>query len=245
MACIKDSACRASLQNAGKCMAKYHDKSTNEQLKCLVPDNKLRDDFFYCSMDTHTCIPTPQDNSSYPACREAQISGDSNFVPAHLDGDWWKVMGWTEGEQYECRPCGKVQFWDAQQQDAVVISSTWYEQDMNNKTWLMNDTSLFGPRPNHQGFPARMEHTGVMLGLSYLENFTVVHDGSAESEPFMFLYGCGGTKQGAYVTGFVLAKNNTVSSTLRARIDAVAVANGFDTKNWCDVDNSCPPLSLR
>jgi hypothetical protein len=40
-----------------------------------------------------------------------------------------------------------------------------------------------------------------MLGLSYVENFTMVHDGRHETEPFMFMYGCGATKQGKYTTG--------------------------------------------
>ena len=55
-------------------MGKHHGASANDQLKCLVPDNKLRDDFFLCSMDTNACIPLPQDNTSYPACRETNIT---------------------------------------------------------------------------------------------------------------------------------------------------------------------------
>jgi len=242
MNCLSDTSCRASLQEAGKCMKTYHDKSADQQLKCLVPDNKLRDDFFLCSMDQHQCIRTPKDNSSYPACREQSIKGDRGFLPQHLKGDWWKLQGWTLGEQYECRDCGQVDFWEGSSADSLVISSTWNELDMNNKTWKMNDTSTFGPRPNHQGFPWRMQHSGAMLGLSYLENFTVVHDGTAEPEPFVFLYGCGGTKQGSYVTGFVLGKTPTASQALKTRIDSVAVANGFDPKAWCTVDNTCPPL---
>jgi retinol dehydrogenase-12 len=243
-ACIDDTTCRASLASSGECMGKHHGASANDQLKCLVPDNKLRDDFFLCSMDTNACIPLPQDNTSYPACRETNITGDSKFSPEHVVGDWWKLQGWTAGEQYECRPCGQVNFWDAPQNphqdtNTVVISSTWLEKDFNNKSWTMNDTSFFGPRPDHKGYPVHMEHYGAMYGLSYLENFTVVHDGTAEAEPFIFLYGCGGTKQGTYVTGFVLGKTPTASSTLQARIDQVAVANGFGTKQWCKVDNSC------
>ena len=83
-----------------------------------------------------------------------------------------------------------------------------------------------------------------MYGLSYLENFTVVHDGTQEAEPFLFLYGCGSTIQGAYVTGFVMAKTPVASATLKARIFDVAKLNGFDDEDdWCTVDNSCPPLN--
>ena len=68
-----------------------------------------------------------------------------------------------------------------------------------------------------------------------------MHDGTHEDEPFVFLYGCGGTKQafprgapaaahaargglpnmpqqGQYTTGFALGKTPTMSGTLRARI---------------------------
>merc|ERR1712087_398468 len=114
--------------------------------------------------------------------------------------------------------------------------------DENNKSWVVNETSLFGPRPNHMGYPAKQNHRGVMYGVSYLENFTVVHDGSSEAEPFMFLYGCGSTIQGAYVTGFVMAKTPVASPALKIRIAGIAKQNGFGDDEWCEVDNTCPPL---
>jgi len=124
--------------------------------------------------------------------------------------------------------------------DYNVISSEWKEQDINGKWWTVNETSLFGPRPGHKGYPRKQQHIGVMYGLSYLENFTIVHDGTQEAEPFVFLYGCGSTKQGAYVTGFVMGKQPTATASLSKRIDEVAKQNGFDdTDSWCIVDNSC------
>merc|ERR1712093_643878 len=141
------------------CMVKEqaHKAKAQSALTCFVPDNKLRDDLFYCLMDEHDCIATPQDGPIYPTCRDSAMKGDASFAPANLVGDWWKVKGWTQGEPYETRPCSRVQFWPAQPPpspypfnfstiDTNVISSTWLENDIHNKSWLMNDTSLFGPR---------------------------------------------------------------------------------------------------
>jgi len=256
-ACIADGGCRKSMMESIPCTAKMmlQNKTAVEQLACFVPDNRLRNNLFFCMLDENSCIHPSPDNTVYPECRESEIVGDTNFSKAHMVGDWWKVRGWTSGEEYECRPCGKVQFWDYNsctlpwpqplppaeaESDYVVISSTWLEADSKGKLWTMNDTSLFGPRPGRAGFPTRQQHIGAMYGLSYLENFTVVHDGSQEPEPFVFLYGCGGTVQGTYVTGFVLAKTPVATPTLDARIEAVAKKNGFGYDGvWCEVDNSC------
>jgi len=255
-ACTSDTTCRSSLAGAGECMATSQFRNTSAQnaLTCLIPDNQLRDAFFQCLLETHQCIDVPQDGPIYPKCRDTQIAGASSFAPSSLAGDWWKVSGWTKGEPYECRPCSKVQFWNASLSPSVpggkdapsktdpetmIISSTWQELDPKGKVCQMNDTSYFGPRPARYGFPAKMQHYGAMLGLSYQENFTVVHDGTQEAEPFLFLYGCGESLQGAYTTGLVLATVPEVSATLQARIGSVASANGFDAKDWCEVDNSC------
>lgn len=182
------------------------------------------------------------------------MPGDASYKPSHLLGHWWKVRAWTKGEMYECRPCGQVNFypyhtlpWPTKAPedttDYAIISSTWYEKDDAGTTWVVNETSLFGPRPGHVGFPEEQNHRGVMYGLSYLENFTIVHDGTQEKEPFFFLYGCGSTIQGGYVTGFVMAKMPHATPTLSERIAQIAKQNGFDENDaWCEVDNTCGPV---
>merc|ERR1712238_638427 len=77
----------------------------------------------------------------------------------------------------------------------MVISSSWQEQDSKGKAWPMNQTSLWGPRPGREGFPAKEYSLGTMFGLGYREQYTVVHDGAAEAEPFLVFYACGETKQ--------------------------------------------------
>jgi len=253
MACIGDATCKASLTEAVKCSAELQreGKSANDQLACFVPVNTLRDNVFFCLLDEHSCIHPGKDNTTYPACRDSELVGDASYKPSHIIGDWWKVSAWTKGEMYECRPCGRVTFspyrtlpWPTKEpedtSDYAIIASTWYEKDAAGKSWVVNETSLFGPRPGHKGFPEKQNHRGVMYGLSYLENFTIVHDGTSESEPFLFFYGCGSTIQGAYVTGFVMAKTPVASPTLKSRIAEVAHKSGFnDQDSWCEVDNSC------
>jgi hypothetical protein len=251
--CIKDAGCKKSLMDAVSCMSKMIGKSANDQLTCLIPVNDMRDRVFYCLLDKNDCLPIAKDDTKYPACRDDQMVGDSTFSTQHLLGHWWKLKGWLKGEKYECRNCGKVHFDPYRKlpyptsepedtKDYVIISSTWTEKDINKKVVVVNETSLFGPRPNHKGYPGKANHRGVMYGLSYLENFTIVHDGTAEKEPFIFLYGCGSTKQGAYVTGFVMGKQPVMSPSLQKRVADVAAQNGFDDFEtpgaWCTVDNS-------
>lgn len=253
--CIGDPVCKKSLTDAVKCMAKMSGKSANEQLTCLVPINTLRDSLFFCLLDKNDCLPIAKDNTPYPACRDDDMVGDSKFDPKHLLGDWWKLRAWTKGELYECRDCGQVTFRPYEKlpyptaepedtRDYNIIASTWLEKDPEGKKVFVNETSLFGPRPGHKGYPNKQNHRGVMYGLSYLENFTIVHDGTQEREPFIFLYGCGSTKQGRYVTAFVMGKKPTASVTLERRTSQVAAQNGFDDYQtpgvWCVVDNSCP-----
>jgi len=71
------------------------------------------------------------------------------------------------------------------------------------------------------------------------ENYTVLHDGTQESEPFVLFYVCGATIQGAYPAGLAFAKNPVASPALKKRISDVLVQNGFRDEDWCDVDNSC------
>lgn len=255
--CIADTVCKAALIHASACSAKYEaaGKSANAALACFVPVNDLRDKVFFCLLDEHHCIHPAKDNTSYPTCKDDSFKGDASYQPAHLIGDWWKNFGWTKGEMYECRPCGRVTFspfrvlpWPTatpeNTTDYAIIASNWYELDDQNRTWNVNETSYFGPRPGHKGFPEKQNHRGVQYGLSYLENFTMLHDGTQEAEPFLFLYGCGSTIQGAYITGFVMSKNKVPSATLKARIFDIAKQNGFDDESeWCTVDNSCPPLN--
>merc|ERR1712159_628691 len=51
----KISDCLDSLQDLKSRSCALPDEQ-DKQLRCLVPDNKLRDDFFYCTMDEHSCI---------------------------------------------------------------------------------------------------------------------------------------------------------------------------------------------
>merc|ERR1719401_1174246 len=195
----------------GLCMAAAHKRnaSADEVQACLVPDNKLRSDFVYCLMDDPGCIPVPVPPTTYPACKDEEVKGDDSFALPHIVGDWWKVKGWKRGELVECLPCSQVKFWDYSPANPLpwpsplppdadvpytVISSAWHEHDSKGEYWPMNQTSLWGPRPGLVGFPGKEWSIGTMFGVGYREKYTVVHDGSAESEPFMFLYACGATK---------------------------------------------------
>jgi len=256
--CITDAGCRDNMKNFGLCMASMKQKNAtaDETQACLVPDNELRSEFIYCIMDggkQGACVDVPVPPSTYPTCADTSIAGDSKFDIKNVNGDWWKVSGWKKGELVECLPCQTVKFWDYDAskplpwpaplppvtEDCKVIQSTWHEQDSKAKYWPMKQTSLWGPRAGRKGYPGKEFSTGTMFGIGYEEDYTVIHDGSKEREPFMFLYACGQTKQGLYVSGLVLAKQPKASKSLRARIDAVAKQAGFEPSDWCDVDNSC------
>jgi len=256
--CILDADCRDNMKNFGLCMVamKKKNATADEVQSCLVPDNEFRSEFIYCIMDggeKGACVDVPVPPSTYPACADTKLVGDPKFDIKGVVGDWYKVVGWSKGELVECLPCQTVKFWEYNAttplpwpaplppapEDYKVIESTWHEQDSKGKYWPMKQTSLWGPRKGRQGFPAKEFSTGTMFGIGYKEDYTVVHDGSKEAEPFVFLYACGATKQGEYVSGLVLAKDPTPSATLRAKIDKVAKDAGFVPSEWCNVDNSC------
>jgi hypothetical protein len=223
---------------------------------CLVPDNEKRSEFIYCIMDggdEGACVDAPVPPTDYPACADKTLKADNQFNITGINGLWWKVAGWKKGELVECLPCQTVKYWDYDPthplpwpaplppvtESTKVIQSTWYEYDSKGKYWPMMQTSLWGPRADREGFPGKEFSTGTMFGLGYNEKYTVVHDGATESEPFLFLYACGATKQGVYVSGLVLAKVATLSKSLRARIDQVATDAGFQPSDWCTIDNTC------
>ena len=80
--CINDTACRPSLISTQECIVgqMLHKNPNNSLLTCLVPDNAMRDDVFYCLMDKNTCIPSPP-GPVYPACRESSIPGALKLPP--------------------------------------------------------------------------------------------------------------------------------------------------------------------
>lgn len=264
LACFGDkkTGCGMSFAGSMACLAwggAVRHKSADELLACFIPDNRLRDDVLYCMLEENKCIPTGKDNSTYPACRDAELVGDPKFRPEHLYGDWWKIKGYKLGEPVECRPCQKASFNKytsgavgypikdpADLTDYVLFSSLWNEKDSRGKTWPMNQSSIWGPRPQRAGFPNKQMCTGMMYGLTYYENYTVVHDGTQEAEPFVLFYVCGETMQGTYPAGLAFGKDLTASTALKARIADVLVQNGFRDEDWCDVDNTCAeePVAL-
>jgi len=262
--CIKDKECVDNLQNMWTCMAEMKKKnaSADESQACLVPDNKKRSGFVYCLMDDPGCVKVPVPPSTYPACQDKQLAGDSRFELPSVVGDWYKVKGWKKGEIVECLPCQEVKFWNydpanplewpspkpptGTENNYMVIFSSWNEADSKGKFWPMNQSSLWGPRPGHEGFPGKEYSLGTMFGLGYSENWTVMHDGSKFSEPFIVFYACGVTKQGEYVSGLIIAKTPSISTALQRKIADILSTNGFDPSDWCDIDNSCKtsPASL-
>lgn len=255
--CLTDPACFNSIKDMGLCMREMQKRnaSADEVQACLVPDNRKRSEFVHCLMDDPGCVSVPMPPSRYPTCEDSRLRGDTRFAMQNILGDWHKVKGWKKGELVECLPCQQVKFWRYSPQKPlpspspqppehtenayVVMSSAWREPDSRGRLWPMNQTSLWGPRPRGIGFPGKEYSLGIMFGLGYKENYTVVHDGSQTSEPFLVLYACGETRQGQYVSGLVLARQRTVSSALQRNISQILVANGFEADDWCDVDNAC------
>lgn len=251
----KQTGCGKSFAGSMACLAwnsAVHHKSADELLACFIPDNRLRDDVLYCLIEKNECIQAGKDNTTYEVCRDEEVIGDAKFRPEHLYGDWWKIKGYKLGEPVECRPCQTASFRkytagavgypieDPQDlTDYTLFSSLWNEKDSNGKIWPMNQSSLWGPRPKRAGFPNKQMCTGMMYGLTYYENYTVVHDGTQEVEPFVLFYVCGKTMQGAYPAGLAFGKMPTASMSLKARIADVLAQNGFRDEDWCDVDNSC------
>jgi hypothetical protein len=86
-----------------------------------------------------------------------------------------------------------------------------------------------------------MFNTGVMFGLTFWENYTVVSDKSQEDvDPYLLFYVCGGTMNGNYTTAFALAKTPYLGDVGRASLAKDVASMGMKwTPDFCTVDNSC------
>jgi hypothetical protein len=235
---MADKTARARMIDLMGCTTKLNATDPQWPYDCMAPDNALVDDFMYCGVEQHPCLNAsiPGGGPVYPTCADASVPGDDAFEVAHLAGDWYKVAGWKPGEAVECMDCQHVRM-TLSSNESVSFASNWTMADRAGKQWLTSVTAAMGPRVPAGG-PGKMFNAGRMFGLTFWEPYTVVHDGSQEEEPFMLFYACGGTLQGNYTAGFVLAKTPTASDALHARFIAAARKAGIQG-DYCAVDNSC------
>jgi hypothetical protein len=232
-------------------------KNWEQQVSCFIPDNYLRDEAMYCLLEEHKCIKIHETNATekYPPSRDTELPGDVSFKLDHLNGVWYKLQVLKPGEPINQIPCGKVKFepytagavsWPLKEPEDFSKSSLFTSYIIMEGTNL-TQTAVFGPRPHGEGYPSKISNYGFMFGLTFQENYTVVHDGSHEAEPFVVFYVWGETLSGAYPTAFTIGRIPTASMSLKKRMAEVLAQNGFATREWLDVDNSCyePEKDLR
>lgn len=250
VSCMTDAACRKSLTSVNSCMKTGNTSSRYYPDDCLTPDNAKRDDFLLCGIEKHRCI-TPGKSPVYPTCRDREASlplqGDAAFKWSHLPGAWFKVHSWLLGEPVECMPCQSVRFLGEGDDPSVVpgtvtFDSYWNSPDVHGKWWNMSATAQLGPRTwNASAPPAKMFNTGVMFGLTFWENYTIVSDKSQEKvDPYVLFYVCGGTMNGNYTTTFALAKTPYLGDVGRASLAKDVASLGMNwTRDFCTVNNTC------
>jgi FtsP/CotA-like multicopper oxidase with cupredoxin domain len=250
VSCMTDSACRNSLTSVNRCMKTGNASSPYFPDDCLTPDNVKRDNFLLCAIEKHRCM-SPGKSPTYPACRDSEapspLEGDASFKWSHLPGKWFKVHSWRLGEPVECMPCQSVRLLGEGDDPTVVpgtvtFDSYWNSPDVRGKWWNMSATAQLGPRTwNASAPPAKMFNTGVMFGLTFWENYTVVSDKSQEDvDPYLLFYVCGGTMNGNYTTAFALAKTPYLGDVGRASLAKDVASMGMKwTPDFCTVDNSC------
>ena len=250
VSCMTDGTCRNSLMSVTGCMATGNASSRYFPDDCLTPDNAKRDDFLFCAIEKHHCM-TPGNSPVYPTCRDDEapspLQGDASFKWSHLPGKWYKVHSWLLGEPVECMPCQRVQLIREGDNSSVVpgtvtFDSYWNSPDVHGKWWNMSATAQLGPRTwNASAPPAKMFNTGVMFGLTFWENYTIVSDKSQEKvDPYLLFYVCGGTMNGNYTTAFALAKTPYLGDVGRASLAKDVTSLGMNwTRDFCTVDNSC------
>jgi FtsP/CotA-like multicopper oxidase with cupredoxin domain len=237
--CISNITCRTRLVDMNKCM-KNPSKSIYWPSDCLIPDNKMLDDFFHCAMEEHPCLnASAVQPPAYPLCKDNSISGDNSFSVAELwNKTWYKVHSWKLGEPVECMPCQSAIFSQSTKYPTVSdFHSTWKNPDENGTLWPMHADALLGPRNSEKWASGKLYNYGEMFGLTFEENYTVVTNGLREKEPYLFFYVCGQTLQGNYTTAFVLATKPTMinSSSLRQNVERI----GLKWKDFCVVNNTC------
>lgn len=239
--CLEDSTCRGNLEKMGPCMATLKPTDPRYPYACMVPDNKLRNDFLHCVIQEHKCAPILP-GPKYPSCRMADvvpkgdIHGDKYFKISDLKGKWHKVRAWKLGEPFECLGCQSAEFTQTTAGE-VAFQSNWTEDDIKNTPTPMSVVSHMKARPS--GGPGALENSGSMFGLNYVEPYLVVKDASVSSEPFLFFYVCGSTMQGNYTTAFVLGKTPTLSAEAEKAASLVAESIGLKWSDFCVNNNTC------
>ena len=239
-ACMKDTVCRSNLEKMGPCMASLKPTDPRYPYACMVPDNKLRNNFLHCVIQEYKCAPI-HPGPEYPVCRMSgvlpggDIHGDANFSIADMNGIWYKVRAWKLGEPFECLGCQRAEFFKTS--TGVNFQSNWTENDINNVPTRMSVMSHMELRST--GGAGALENHGSMFGLNYREPYLVVKDASREEEPYLFFYVCGRTMQGNYTTAFVLARKPTLSSSVENEIANVASSIGMNWRDFCTNNNTC------
>lgn len=238
--CMSNQDCRSSLTHFMEC-ASFHNRSNfTQQTSCMIPDNAQRDGVFNCMIEEHRCIKLPNGSSPvYPTCRDAEIKGDPEASLQQISsggGEWYKVHSWRLGEPVECMDCQRLRF-SLDGSDALRFNSTWWEADIKGKLWLVDVVATMSLDASRG--PAKLFNTGEMFGLTYWEPYTIVKDGSLETEPFVFFYVCGGTLQGNYTTAFAIAKTPHLTPSLHTRLAGIAESIGLNDNDFCTVNNTC------
>ena len=136
--CLKDATCRGSLASFTSCYAGNNGSDAMWPYDCMVPNNEMRNDFFFCATDAHPCIPPTPSPVTYPKCDDT-IAGDPAFELSRIAGEWYKVAGWKLGEQVECMDCQHIRMTEGGHGSKVEMAfhSNWTSPDKNGKVWPM------------------------------------------------------------------------------------------------------------
>jgi hypothetical protein len=218
--------CRGEQECATRCFARFGSEKLDNWLSCTLEDEK--------------CISTPgvaQDISSIYR-NPPRTKAMARFQPKDLEGTWYKVLGLNP--KYDLFPCQQNSF-RASPQGSLDSESSFRIRKPDGGAWQNRLAETLVPSPSG---PGSLTVEGKMFGLKFQEEWYVLGQG----DDWRALVYRGGTLQGPYEGGFVLAREKDAfderldpgAAARRKAVDALLLEAGLGQKQFAPIDNACP-----
>jgi len=221
--------CRGEQLCATQCFARFGSEKLNSWLGCTLEDKE--------------CVTTgvKQDTSSFYK-DPPQTKSMEKFIPADLEGKWFKVLGYNP--KYDLYPCQINSF--SPRSDGGLDNDILFRvpkpEGQGEGAWQNNFVESMANSKGSEG-KASMTVEGKMFGLTFHEEWYVL--GKGTSPDWRVVAYVGDTQQGPYDGAFVYTKDKDALAgpdgpTIREGVNAALMEAGLDPKKLVSIDNTCP-----
>lgn len=247
--CFGDEQCMEHMDCIIKCASLIDDQDAYNRctLGCnliRIPSDPEYDNLMACALDNN-CGPQHSDN-----CATFENEKKLHDIsPKELAGFWYNVKGYNPGT--DCFDCAYSTFTQGSYSDESRKTSwtiDWLMDDLGMK-YIEGEMEVGGP-----AHPGLAIFTYTLIGVTFVEHYSVVHYENTPGDEVIVLVGCGGsetaTGQVGYSIGLVLTRKlrSELSPDLVKRINKSLADVGItpplekmDVAQWCSNEyHSCP-----